>query len=119
MSFAGLLRHTVTVYRRTDTGDRDEYNQPAVELVAVGTWRCLIQPRSAREQPQVLQAGVVVADHTIFGGPFAMLEADQLVPEPPDGRRFEVMTIDDAGGQDHHLEVAARVIRGNALAEPS
>lgn len=119
MTFAALLRHLVTVYRRVDTGDVDSYGQPVVELVSLGEWRCLIQPRSAREQPQVLQAGVVVADHTVFGGVIDVREGDQLVPEPPDGRRFEVMTIDDAGGQDHHLELSARVVRGQPLAQPS
>lgn len=122
MSFPGLLRHVVTVYRRVDTGDTDDYGQPVAELTALDEWPCLIQPRSqttAAEQPLVLQAGVVVADHTIFGLPRDLREGDQLVPEPPDGRRFEIMAIDDAGGQAHHVEVAARAITGNVLVAPS
>jgi head-tail adaptor len=125
MSFARLLRHEVSIVRRVavlDAGEPtyDGYGQPVTELATVGTWQCRIEPKalaSARELPLLSQAGAIIADHTLWGYPADLSEADRLV-EVTDGREFEVTAIEDAGGAGHHIEVQAREIVSESPPEP-
>lgn len=120
MSFGGLLRHVVTIERRTGSEDDvDSYGHPLETVDQRGTWRCRIEPREAREVPIPSEAGAVIGTHTIFGAPVDLRAGDRLVPVPDDGRVFEVLTIDDAGGAGRHLEVQARLVTSSALPEPS
>lgn len=124
MSFASLLRHEVLIRRRTavlDAGEPtyDELGQPITVLEAIATVRCRIEPKDAKEIALLQQGGAVVSTHTIFMLPTDLSEADQLVPQPADGRLFEVQRIDDGGGAGHHLEVDARLVTSDEPAEPS
>lgn len=122
MSFAGLLRHSCTIVRQEAVlamGEPTytELGQPITADSTVGTWPCLIQPRTARELALLSQAGAVIGDFRIFGPTADLLEGDRL--EAADGRTFEVMAIENAAGQDHHLEVEARRVGSEDVALPS
>lgn len=124
MSFAALLVHRATVVRPTAVLDGfglptyDELNQPITEPVEQpGTWRCRIEPKDAREIANSNQQGGVVATHTVYGFPRDLTSGDRL--EAADGRVFEVLNIDDAGGQGHHFEVQAREVAPVEVAEPA
>ena len=123
MSFAGLLRHALVIERPFVTLDGggdpvlDDYGQPVREFEVLADVRGLVQPmsnRGAREVALISQAGAAISDHTIFLSPTDLTTADRIRHEPDDGRRYEVIGIDDAGGQGHHLEVAARLITSPA-----
>lgn len=119
MSFDSLLRHRVAIIRQVpvlDAGEPtyDDRGQPITEPVTIqAEWRCRIEPKTAREVAQLSQAGPVVADHTIFGRPTDLATGDALLAT--DGRAFEVMPINDAGGAGHHLEVDVRRIAASEV----
>lgn len=117
MSFDSLLRHEVVIWRRLgDPSDLDERGQPITTPTATDVWRCRITPLSEREVALLSQSGAVVADHRVFGRPVELSTSDFLVPDPDDGRRFEVMTIRDAAGHGHHIEVTARLVTSTEVA---
>lgn len=116
MSFASLLRHRVAIRRRVAVLDAglptyDEMNQPLAQLDTIATVPCRIQPLTTKEVALLSQGGAVVGEHRIF-----MLagtdvdEGDQLVPQPADGRAFEVHRIHDMGGEGRYLELAAQLV---------
>lgn len=130
MSFGSLLRHTVRVDRQVAVLDGDdeptftELGQPITATEDTGTWRCRIEPRTAREVDLASQAGAVVADHIIYGYQRTptLEEADRLVElegGEPTGRVFEIEAIDDAGGSGHHLEVRARRVSSEDVPAPT
>ena len=119
--FTGLLRHTLTVERPTNAGD-DDYGLPTRVYEPVATVRGLVQPvpgpRQYEEVREVSEAGAVVSDHVIFlPAGTDVTEADRLALA--DGRRYEISSVRDAGGQDHHLELWAHLLRSNAIPEGS
>jgi hypothetical protein len=120
MTFGGLLRHEVTIWREVQQlgsdlqPATDVRGQPVRAPQALRTVRCRIEPLTAREVAQLSQAGPVIADHMVYMWPVDLTTADYLEPEPPDGRRFEVLHIDDGGGAGHHLQVQCRVISSPA-----
>lgn len=114
MSFAGLLRHQVTVNRQKAVVDVNgpvltEFGHPVIKRVSIGTWKCRIMPRSVqgtREAALESNAGAAFSSHTLYGFPFDIQPGDRLIDQR--GLAYEVQGIpDDAGGKDHHIEVAA------------
>jgi head-tail adaptor len=119
MSYASLLRHTVTIERPFVTLDGlgdvqvDEYGQPERTYDTVATSPALVQARGGREAPLVSEAGVVVSDHIVFlPAGTDVRESDRLIHN---GRIYEVKLVKDAAGQDHHLELDARLLVGEEL----
>lgn len=117
MSFDSLLRHRVLVIRQApvlDAGEPTytERGMPITEPEPIATIRCRIQPLTLRELDRLAQSGAVVGTHRIFARAGAIRTGDTLVPQPADGRAFEVEAIEDAGGSDHHVEVLATLTEG-------
>lgn len=124
MSFISLLNQALIVERPYSTLDGfgdvvvDDYGQPVRNEQTLIAVKGRIEPKDARftsEQPLISQAGVILADHTIYLLPMDLTTADRIRREPDDGLRFEVVAIRDAGGQHHHLEVDAHVVEGPEL----
>lgn len=106
MSFDTRLRHTLVVKRATADGTVDDYGQPVTTVTTAATVKGLVQPRSAREVALASQAGAAVSQHVGYLRPLAGLTtADWL---EVDGIRYDVLTIADAGGLGHHLELGLR-----------
>jgi hypothetical protein len=84
----------------------DEYGQPVMTPVTVATVPGLMQPRSAREAAAANQAGVAVGDHVGYLRPVDGLATDCWVEVG--GFRYDVVTIADAAGLGHHLELGTR-----------
>ena len=111
--FDRMLRHTVTIQRAT-LGTVDEYGQPTRTMGTVATVPALVQPKPSRsaggtaEEPTTYSGGTQVTDHTIFMRPTDVRASDQVVEGD---RTFDILLVKDAGGQDHHLELDARLIQ--------
>jgi hypothetical protein len=86
----------------------DEYGQPVTSPITVATVAGLIQPRSAREIALTSQAGAVVGDHIAYMAPLAGLSTDCWIER--DGNRFDILSMPDAAGLGHHLEVALKAV---------
>lgn len=127
VSIASRLTHTVTIVRTSSTGDPDdddEFGQPVYSEAVVATVKAAIQPKKAEEVALTTQAGAVVSDHRIYLLPIGITTADAIVhdaqdcpmrPDLPDAR-YEVMSVPDAAGLGHHLELEAQLIGGIAVA---
>jgi hypothetical protein len=87
----------------------DEYGQPVVGETTVATIRGLIQPRSAKEVQFSTGAGPVIGNHVLYCGLVAGLTTDCWIDFGT--RKFEVLSIADAAGLGHHLEVALQEIK--------
>lgn len=111
MSFDDLLIHTLMIKRLAATGALDEYNQPVMAETTFATVNGLIQPRSSREVALNSQAGAVIGTHVGFVWPLAGLGTDCWVEaaEMP-GIRYDVLSVPDAAGQAHHLELALQAV---------
>ncbi len=88
------------------TPELDEYGQPVASETTVATVAGLIQPRSAREIAQSGSAGVAIGDHVGYLRLLAGLGTDCWVER--DGIRYDVLSVADAGGIGHHLELGLR-----------
>ena len=106
MSFDSRLSHTLVVKRMAATGAFDDYGQPVSAETTVATVNGLIQPRRAREVELASQAGVVLGDHTGYIRPLAGLDTGCWVEH--DGIRYDILSMPDAGGVGHHLELGLR-----------
>jgi len=85
------------------TATLDEYGQPVTAETTVATVRGLIQPRRAREVALASQAGVVLGEHCGYMDPLAGLGTDCWLEL--DGVRYDILSMPDAGGVGHHLEL--------------
>lgn len=103
MSIQSRYRHTLVVKRMVATGAVDDYGQPVTAETTVATVPGLIQPRRAREVALASQAGVVLGEHTGYIDPLPGLGTDCWVEV--DGVRYDVLSMPDAGGVGHHLEL--------------
>jgi hypothetical protein len=103
MSIESRYRHTLVVKRMAATGAFDAYGQPVTVESTVATVVGLIQPRRAREVALASQAGVVLGEHAGYLDPLAGLGTDCWIER--DGVRYDVLSIYDAGGTGHHLEL--------------
>jgi hypothetical protein len=81
----------------------DDYGQPVSSPVTVATVPGLVQPRRAREVALASQAGVVLGEHAGYLDPLATLGTDCWIEVS--GVRYDVLSIYDAGGVNHHLEL--------------
>jgi hypothetical protein len=108
MSFDDRLLHTLTVRRNVPTGSYDDYGQAVTAPWTVATVRGLIQPRSAREVALASQGGVTIGEHVGYLRVIPGLTAADWVEH--DGVRFDIVTISDAGGIGHHLELGLRKV---------
>jgi hypothetical protein len=86
----------------------DAYGQPVSSPITVATVAGLIQPRSAREIALTSQAGAVIGDHIAYMAPLAGLSTDCWIER--DGNRFDILSMPDAAGLGHHLEVALKAV---------
>lgn len=103
MSFDSLLVHELVVRRQSATGALDEWGQPVSTVVTVATVPGLVQPRSAEEVALASQAGAVIGQHRAFLRPLDGLGTDCWIEYG--GERYDVLSIADAGGRGHHVEI--------------
>ena len=103
MSFDSRLIHSLVIKRMAASGTFDAYGQPVTAEVTVATVKGLIQPRRAREVALASQAGVVLGEHTGYLRPLAGLDTSCWIEH--DGVRFDILSMPDAGGVGHHLEL--------------
>ena len=84
----------------------DDYGQAVMAETTVATVAGLVQPRRAREVELASQAGVVVADYVGYCDPLATLGTDCWIEVS--AVRYDVLSISDAAGLNHHLELGLR-----------
>jgi head-tail joining protein len=112
MSFDSFLIHTLVIRRVAATLDGngepvlDDYGQPMTGPTTLAEVPGLIQPRSAREIALTSQGGAVIGEHVGFLRPLAGLGTDCWIER--DGARYDILTMPDAGGQGHHLELGLK-----------
>ncbi len=90
----------------TGSAATDEYGQPVVAETTVATVPGLVQPRRAREVELASQAGAVVADYVAYCDPLATITTACWVEVG--GGRYDVVSVADAAGLNHHLELGLR-----------
>ncbi len=103
MSIASRYLHTLVVKRNTPTGASDAYGQALTVPVIVATVPGLIQPRSAREVASTVSGGASIGSHVAYLDPLPALSTDCWIEES--GNRYDVVSIQNAGGVSHHYEV--------------
>lgn len=108
MSFDDLLRHTLVVKRNAAGGTFDDYGQPVTTPTTVATVAGLIQPRRAQEVALASQAGAVIGDHVAFMWPLSGLDTGCWIESG--GVRYDILSMPDAAGQGHHLELELRAV---------
>lgn len=84
----------------------DDYRQPVTAAVTVDTVKGQIQPRTAREVALANQAGAVIGEHVGFLRPLAWLTTADWIEH--DGIRYDIVSMSDAAGLGHHLELGLR-----------
>lgn len=104
------FRHTVSILRLEATGTTDEWNNPErVWVTLTTTQRALVQEQSGREVMVPDRAGPAIANAVIFlPRGVDVTEHDVIVL---DGEEWNVLTVMDAGGAGHHIEVDGERIR--------
>ena len=109
MSIQSRYRHTLVIKRLAATGALDGMYQPVMAETTLATVKGLIQPRSAREVALTSQAGAVIGQHVGYMDPLVGLGTDcwiELV-EPADmAGRYDILSMPDAAGLNHHMELA-------------
>jgi len=103
MSFDDRLIHSLVVRRNVPTGAVDDYGQPVTAETTVATVAGLVQPRSAREVTLASQAGAAIGTHVGYLRPLAGLTTHDWIEH--DGQRYDVVSVADAAGLNHHLEL--------------
>lgn len=103
MSIASRYLHTLVVKQVRSTGAVDGYSQLITTEGTLATVRGLIQPRAAREVALASQAGTAIGSHVAYLDPLAGLSTSCWIEK--DGIRYDVVSIADAGGVGHHLEL--------------
>jgi hypothetical protein len=99
--------------------DLDDYGQPVRSFTELAEVPGLIQPRTAREQALVSQAGAAVGDHVIFMARQDLTTADRIrdVTESASGPLYQVVGVRDFNfGGLAHLEVDAKRVASSAVA---
>ncbi|HEY5275075.1 MAG TPA: head-tail adaptor protein [Coriobacteriia bacterium] len=103
VSFDDRLIHQLVVMRMAATGSTDDYGQPIMAATTVATVPGLIQPRSAREVALASQAGAAIGTHVGYMRPLAGLTTRDWIEH--DGQRYDIVSVPDAAGLGHHLEL--------------
>jgi hypothetical protein len=107
-----LAHDTGDVVREVDdsgTPTVDDYGQPDVSPVTFATVPGLVQPRRAREVALASQAGVVLGEHIGYLDPLAGLKTSDWIEVG--GIRYDILSIADAGGVGHHLELGLKQVQ--------
>jgi hypothetical protein len=102
-TFDAELIHTVTIYRRNPSGTADEWGAIPESIASSSTGvPCLIQ--QMEETLEFTRRGKKL--YTRLCG-FFKFTANILEDDIVDfgGKRYEVIAVEDAGGQGHHKEV--------------
>jgi hypothetical protein len=108
MGIETRYRHTLVIKRASATGAFDVYGQPVTVETTFATVPGLVQPRSAREVAAAGQAGAVVGQHVGYLAPLAGLTtADWILLGSV---RYDIVSIADAAGLGHHLEIGLRQV---------
>jgi hypothetical protein len=108
MGIESRYLHTLVIRRDIPRGTLDDYSQPVTAPATLATVKGLIQPRSAREVALASQAGAAIGEHVGYLAPLAGLTTACWIEK--DGIRYDLVSIADAGGLGHHLEVGLRVV---------
>jgi len=108
MGIESRYLHTLVVKRLAATGTLDEYGQPVTAETTFATVKGLIQPRSAREVALVSQGGAVIGSHVGYTALLAGLTTADWIEHG--GVRFDILSIPDAAGLGHHLELALQAV---------
>jgi hypothetical protein len=108
VSIQSRYRHTLVVKYLLASETLDDYGQSVSVETTLATVAGLVQPRRAREVELASQAGVVVADCIAYLDPLAGLTTACWLEVA--GVRYDVLTIADAGGTGHHLELGVRQV---------
>lgn len=106
MSIQRMYRHTLVIKRNTPTAVpplEDEYGKQIMVESTFATVPGLIQPRRAREVAMANQGGAVIGTHVGYLDVLAGLTTrDWMIAN---GIRYDIRSIEDAGGQGHHYEL--------------
>jgi len=102
--FDSLLNKTATIYRKSESST-NSFGESTFTLDSVETIKCAIQP--LREQLVFHLGGTdYVATEKIFCNINVNIQpGDYLVV---DGIKYLVLSVQDAAGRGHHLEVLVR-----------
>jgi hypothetical protein len=129
MSFSSLLDHRVSIVRQVSVlalGEPtyDVYNQPVTTPETTTDIPAAIQPigvrNASREVAAVSNAGVAIADYTIFMHTRDISTADAVVHDPAEcpkadgadlpAARFSLVGVRNPTGRGHHLSLDAKLI---------
>ena len=105
---ADRYRHTLIVKYLAAADTLDDYGQPVSIEATLASVPGLVQPRRAREVELASQAGVVVADYVGYCDPLVGLTTACWLMVA--GIRYDILSIADAGGLGHHLELSLRQV---------
>ena len=109
MAIESRYIHTLVVKRAVSTDVLTAYGQPVVVETTVATVRGLIQPRRAREVALASQEGADIGDLCGYMDPLPGLTTRDWIER--DGLRYDILSIADAGGVGHHLELGLRLVQ--------
>jgi hypothetical protein len=88
------LRSSLVIIRRTGAGTFNDYNQEDITEADVATVKGELQYKDAPEMAQLNQAGVTVADVSIWFHTGTDIRGSDVVRrDPDDGLRYEVTQI--------------------------
>jgi len=124
MSFDSLLTDRFTSQRRTEIGT-DDYGQPQYSFE---NWLidqpCLLQANRGRvEEIADVHGEKVISTHRLYCRICDVNEADRIVVSGWEGgpdygaltRIFNILAIEQAAGQHHHLQMALKAIEPKEL----
>jgi len=116
MSYTGLLRHSLVI-ENPATGAEDSWGHVEPEPFSDGpAVRGLVQDRRGVEVEQSGGlGGTVVADVVIFLPTGTAITEQDRIRRVDTGAVYEVLYVKDAAGQGHHLEVACRLVKSEAV----
>ena len=110
MSFDARMIHTIVIERPND-GAVNEYNDITTTYVELATVKGLVQPKRAREIAQLNEAGAVASTYTIYMRPTEVQPSDRLrVDDGAMAGTYEIDSVRNAAGLDHHFEIDARMV---------
>jgi len=119
MSFDSLLTDTFTSTRRTLTGT-DAYGSPTYSWATKLTAQpCLLQAnRGSVEETIDVHGNKVISTHRLYCRICDVVEGDRITISGGEGgptygattRTFDILSIEQAAGQHHHIQFALRAI---------
>ena len=120
MSFDSLMKDTFDTQRRTWTGAYDDYGQKIYEWEDhLSAQPCLLQARRGQASEVTdVHGTMVISTHRLYCRICDVAEADPITvtngaggPDPSAATRsFDIISIEQAAGQHHHLQMELRAI---------